>query len=174
MRLPSRVRAVAGVLVAGVVVAGVLVAGCTSDDAPEAATTTITAVATVAPGPVAATELVAGDCVTGLVIGASERAQIESASVVACDQPHELEVFAIFDLSPADFDAVDGAYPGQQRVVSAADAGCGTRSDELGDIAEEIGVIAVWPTPQSWSAGDRAVACAAYAITGTLDDLTSS
>lgn len=147
------------------------VAACSSDSTPEATTTTAT-VAPIAPGPVAATELVAGDCLTGLVIGASERAQIESASVVGCDQDHELEVFATFDLSPADFDAVDGAYPGQQRVVSAADAGCSTRSDELGAISEEIGVIAVWPTAQSWSVGDRAVVCAAYSITGTLDDLT--
>ena len=172
MRLPS--RACAAGLVVGGLLTSALVAGCTSDDEPPSAATTITAVATVAPGPVAATELVAGDCVTGLVIGANERARIESASVVGCDQAHELEVFATFDLSPADFDAADGAYPGQQRVVTAADTGCGARSDALGAISEEIGVIAVWPTSQSWSAGDRAVACAAYAITGTLDDLTSS
>lgn len=157
------------VVVAGI---GLLGGGCTSDDTPEAAATTVTA--PTAPGPVAATELIAGDCVTGLVIGASERRQIESASVVGCDQAHELEVFATFELSPADFDAVDGAYPGQQRVVTAADAGCGSRSKELGEISEEIGVIAVWPTSQSWSAGDRAVVCAAYAITGTLDDLRPS
>lgn len=157
-------------LVIGLVMVGA-VAGCTDDGPPQAASTTVT-VAPIAPGPVAATELVAGDCVTGLVIGASERAQIESASVVGCDQAHELEVFATFDLSPADFDAVDGAYPGQQRVVTAADTGCSTRSKELGEISEEIGVIAVWPTPQSWTTGDRVVACAAFAISGTLDDLT--
>lgn len=161
------------VLLGGATLALALVGGCGSDADPEAATTTAS-VAPIAPGPVAATDLLPGDCVTGLVIGASERARIESASVVSCEQSHELEVFATFDLAAADFEEADGGYPGQQRVVNAADTGCGTRSEQLGEIADEIGVIAVWPTQESWAAGDRAVVCAAYAVTGTLDDLTSS
>jgi hypothetical protein len=89
--------------------------------------------------------------------------------VVGCDQAHELEVFAIYDLTPEDLEATDDSYPGQERIVSAAEAGCGARSEELGDVAESIGVIAVWPTQQSWTQGDRAVACVAYTISGSFD-----
>ncbi len=147
---------------------GVLaLAGCNDDTADGAAVATSSTGPPATAGPVAATQLAPGDCVTGLVIGDNERRQIESASVVRCDQPHELEVFAVFDLTPADFNAEDGAYPGQQRVVDKADDGCGDQLDELGEVAESIGLIAVWPTPESWTVGDRAVACAAFSLTGT-------
>lgn len=122
-------------------------------------------------GPVAAASLVPGDCVTGLVLGVEQRIQIESASVVRCDQPHDVEVFAVFDLDPAALDSEDGSYPGQRRITDAADAGCNAQLEELGDIADSIGLISVWPTNASWSQGDRTVACAAYSITGSpIDD----
>ncbi|WP_436793279.1 septum formation family protein [Actinospongicola halichondriae] len=159
------------------IAAGALaVAACSgsSDDAGNAPTSTTGPPVTA--GPVAATELAPGDCVTGLVIGVDERRQIDAASVVRCDQPHELEVFAVFDLRPVDFNAADGSYPGQQRVVDAANGGCGDRLEQLGDVAESIGLIAVWPTPESWTQGDRSVACAAYSLTGTPfgDDILDS
>src|SRR5690554_4514430 len=74
---------------------------------------------------VAVVELVTGDCVSGLVIGAVERRTIESARVVDCESVHELEIFATFALSPEDLDSgSDGAYPGEERVVRSADEGC--------------------------------------------------
>lgn len=145
----------------------VAVAACSADPAEDVSESTAASVPSVSAGPVAASALVPGDCVTGLVIGVEERTQIDSASVVRCDQPHELEVFAVFELTPADFDTEDGSYPGQQRVVDRADDGCGARLEDLGEVAESIGLIAVWPTVESWNSGDRAVACAAYSITGT-------
>lgn len=138
---------------------------CSGDDA--AGTSASTAPATVAPsGPVAATELVAGDCVAGLVVGADERARIESADVVSCAGTHDLEVFATFELAPADFEVEAGGYPGQQRIVDAADDGCNDRFESLGDAAESVGLLAVWPTAQSWTEGDRRVACAVYPESG--------
>lgn len=143
------------------------VGSCGSDATGDGAASTAPTGPPVTAGPVAAAELAPGDCVTGLVIGVNERRRIDAASVVRCDQPHELEVFAVFDLSASDFEAEDGSYPGQQRVVDAADGGCRRQLVELGEVAESIGLIAVWPTPESWTQGDRAVACAAYSTSGT-------
>ena len=121
-------------------------------------------------GPVAAASLVPGDCITGLVLGVEQRIEIESASVVRCDQPHDVEVFAVFDLDPTALDSEDGSYPGQRRITDAADSGCNDQLEQLGDVAESIGLISVWPTNTSWSQGDRTVVCAAYSITGSPID----
>lgn len=111
---------------------------------------------------VAAVELVTGDCVSGLVIGAAERRTIESARVVDCGAVHELEIFATFVLSPEELQATgDGTYPGEERIVRSADEGCASRLEDLG-VDDELGVIAIWPTKQSWSQGDRQVTCAAF------------
>lgn len=111
---------------------------------------------------VAATELVTGDCISGLVIGAAERTLVDSVRVVDCGSVHDLEVFATFDLSPEDFeDTEPGIYPGEQRVVRQADQGCAGRLDELG-VDDEFGLIAVWPSDTSWMQGDRGVTCAAF------------
>lgn len=118
-------------------------------------------------GPVAAIDLVVGDCIEGLVIGAAERARIESARIVGCDDTHELEVFATFALDPSDFPSTEaGIYPGQQRVVTAADEGCASRLAELGLEDDRFGLIALWPTDQSWTDGDRGVSCAAFPSDG--------
>lgn len=145
-----------------------LLTSCGDDGDEPAAATAVTA-APVAAGDVAAIDLVVGDCVSGLVIGAAERRTIDSAHVVDCESVHELEVFATFDLTAADFDtgpeAGDSTYPGEQRVVSAADEGCASRLDALG-VQDGLGVIAVWPTNHSWSQGDRGVVCAAFSEDG--------
>lgn len=140
-----------------------LLGSCADDDA---GTDTVTmSSATGAPRTavtVAAVELATGDCVSGLVIGAAERRTIESARVVDCETVHELEIFATFALSPEELEATgDGAYPGEERIVRSADQGCTSRLEDLG-AEEELGVIAIWPTNQSWSQGDREVTCAAF------------
>ncbi len=156
------------ITVAAVAVALALgVTSCDSDTPGGSAASTASSGPPVTAGPVAAAELAPGDCVTGLVIGVNERRRIDAASVVRCDQSHELEVFAVFDLAPTDFAAEDESYPGQQRIVDAAEKGCRGQLAELGEVAESIGLIAVWPTPESWTQGDRAVACVAYSTTGT-------
>ncbi len=118
-------------------------------------------------GPVAATELVTGDCLSGFVIGASERIRIDSVQVVSCDVPHQLEVFAVFSLATTEFPNTEvGLYPGRQRVVDAADQGCTAQLAQLGDAGDEYGLVAVWPTEGSWVVGDRDVACAAFSADG--------
>ena len=118
-------------------------------------------------GPVAAVDLVTGDCLSGLVIGVAERVRIDSARVVSCDVAHQLEVFATFTLAASDFASTPaGDYPGEERVVAAADAGCSDRLEQLGVGDSAYGLIALWPTNDSWAQGDRTVGCAAYSNDG--------
>ena len=112
----------------------------------------------------AATAVVAGDCLNGIVIGAAQRAEIEAARVVSCDHEHALEVYATFELDPDEIDPDDDPYdyPGRARVVRAADEGCAKRIEELVADPDRFGLIALWPSPTSWAQGDRDVACAVF------------
>jgi hypothetical protein len=126
---------------------------------------------TVQEGPVAATEVAAGDCMNGIVIGAAQRAQIASAEVVSCDREHAFEVYATFGIAAADFDIDDPSeYPGPARVVNAADTGCAERIAQLIEDADAYGLIALWPSRDSWAAGDRDVACAVFSRDGAPFD----
>lgn len=151
--------------IAAVVLAALLPA-CGDDPAEEADGTSTTLASLSSGEAVAATELVVGDCLSGVAVGVAERTEIESAQVVGCELPHELEVFASFELEPAEFETQPpGAYPGEQPVVRAADAGCATRLRALVDDTL-FGLIAVWPTQASWASGDREVSCAAFPAGG--------
>jgi hypothetical protein len=126
---------------------------------------------TVQEGPVAATAIAVGDCLNGIVIGSAQRSEIASARVVSCEGDHALEVYATFDLVPAELDVDSpGEYPGPARVVRAADEGCAARIEELVDDPDVFGLIALWPSPESWSTGDRAVACAVFDRSGSSFD----
>jgi hypothetical protein len=135
-----------------------------SAGAPESSTPS-----TVQEGPVAATAVAVGDCLNGVVIGAAERASITSAEVVSCDRAHGLEVYATFTLQPDDFELVDPAeYPGPARIVRTADERCADRIEDLVEDPDAFGLIALWPSQESWAAGDRAVACAVFSPDGSV------
>lgn len=151
---------------AAAVVLASLVA-CDSGDAGTAAATSTALATVVAAGPVAATEVVVGDCLGQVAVGVRERTMIESVPLVSCEQPHQLEVFAAFDLDPTELETdPPGAYPGRERVVDAADQGCATELETHAE-PEDFGLISLWPTEESWVQGDRAVACAAFLPDGS-------
>lgn len=157
----------AGLIAMGVTSLAVLTAcGAVVDDAVDVPTETTAR--EVSEGPVAATAVVAGDCLTDVVIGAAERAEVESARKVSCHSEHTLEIYATFTLSPADFDQEGTEYPGTPRVVRIADRGCEQRFSGLTDDPDRYGLIVLWPTRTSWSTGDRTVACAAFSASGEL------
>jgi hypothetical protein len=142
----------------------VALAGC---DAAEDPAAEANPPATVREGPVAATAVVPGDCLNGVVLGAAERREIESARVVSCDEDHGLEVFATFELGAADLEVEDLLeYPGPARVVRAADEGCTARIEQLVEDPDVFGLIALWPSEVSWATGDRRVACAVFSPDG--------
>lgn len=162
--MPASVRGA----VALVALALTALAGCggAADPAAEAGPP-----ATIREGPVAATAVVPGDCLNGVVLGAAERREIESAQVVSCDEDHGIEVFATFELGEADLEVDDLLeYPGPARVVRAADEGCMARIEQVAEDPEVFGLIALWPSELSWASGDRRVACAVFSPDGTPFD----
>lgn len=160
----SRCRSGLAPVVVVVLAVSLGLSACGDDDAPADFAGATAAGASL---PVSAAALVTGDCLAGIVIGGTERRKLDSVDAVSCAGSHELEVIATFELQPDDFTTtLAGEYPGEQRVVNAADNGCIDQLDELGVNRDEIGVIAAWPTASSWDAGDRTVACAAFSIDG--------
>lgn len=69
------------------------------------------------PGEVFVEELTAGDCFNG---GRSN--EVDVVTVVPCETEHESQVVTTFELP-------DGSFPGEQKVLSAAEAGCTDRAD---------------------------------------------
>lgn len=91
---------------------------------------------------------------------------VGSVPTVPCRRPHDLEVYATFDL------AGDGGFPGPGTVAERAGAGCAERFAEyVGVPADSSGLLVVPYTPDrlGWDAGDREVVCAVSRAQGRLE-----
>lgn len=101
-------------------------------------------------------ELEPGDCLNdpgGLAESLGE------VAVVPCDQPHQTEVFAVFDYQAGP----DEPYPGQRRLTRVAQRQCrgnrftqyvGTHKDD-----SELLVLQATPAEDTWAQGDREIVC---------------
>ncbi len=116
--------------------------------------------ATTAPSTaISATELQVGDCLNDL----TNSTDVSSLPSVDCTQPHQGEVFAVFDLPP-------GPYPGADGVDDLVSKGCNARLAEYSPGApsdDAVGLFSVYPLEQNWERGDREVVCIAKATSGT-------
>jgi hypothetical protein len=112
-------------------------------------------------------DLEEGQCVTDL-----EAFQESEVEVVACDEEHAAEVFAVFDLEGDD----DEPFPGEEAVTEDADEGCaeafedyvGTAPDE-----SELTINSLRPSEETWEneeLRDREVVCVAHLADDTLDE----
>jgi Domain of unknown function (DUF4190)/Septum formation len=110
-------------------------------------------------GSVSAGALKVGDCVNNL----RDSTSLLSLPAVPCSQPHEGEVFAVFDL-PA------GPYPGldavNEKVTDECTARLAAYSPSAG-VDGRFGLFSVYPQRQNWNAGDREVSCLAQGLDGT-------
>lgn len=75
---------------------------------------------------------------------------------VPCAGTHDAEVFADFRMS-------GGSYPGDGKVVDAADAKCYTLKDayamDAWAVPDNVDVYYFTPTRDSWAGGDRSITC---------------
>ena len=98
-------------------------------------------------------ELDVGDCFDQVQPGDGT---VESVVSVDCDQPHDHEVYAVYDLD-------DDAWPGAEAVRDEAEDGCRLRFEIYVGVAyvdSELAAAAFWPTEESWREhGDREVVC---------------
>ena len=94
--------------------------------------------------------------------------QVEDVPVVNCEDPHDNEVFANVDLTGDD-------YPGQDQVENRATQICYDRFSDYVGISYEASMYDIgwlFPTQETWAAGDREVICFAYDL--TLEKITGS
>ena len=123
-------------------------------------TTTADAPSTPAPSTaISATDLEVGECLNDL----AESTDVSSLPSVPCAQPHQGEVFAVFDL-PA------GPFPGSAGVDDLVNQGCNARLADYSPGAPAdpaISLFSVYPLEKNWDQGDREVVCIAKATAGT-------
>ncbi len=126
---------------------------------PTAEPTTEPPVTTAPSTAISATELQVGDCLNDL----TNSTDVSSLPSVDCTQPHQGEVFAVFDLPP-------GPYPGADGVDDLVSKGCNARLAEYSPGApsdDAVGLFSVYPLEQNWERGDREVVCIAKATSGS-------
>jgi hypothetical protein len=97
--------------------------------------------------------LAAGDCFDN----PASPTNIASVSAIPCNQPHNAQVYAIFDLFPQYIN-----YPGNKTMVRLATRGCNARTGGLSKSANTSGMSVnfIYPTASSWNnAQNSAVNC---------------
>jgi hypothetical protein len=117
-------------------------------------------------GTLDAFEVSVGDCFND---EAFENTEISELPAVPCSEPHDNEIYALFDIT--------GEWPGEERVAELADEGCLSRfAGAIGKSYEdsEIALTTMYPTEGSWKQrNDREVVCVAFhmeyeQLTGTV------
>jgi hypothetical protein len=119
-----------------------------------------------AAGALGAFEVRVGDCFDD---EAFENTEISELPAVPCSEPHDNEVYAVFDIT--------GEWPGAERVEELAHKGCLERfAAAVGKKYEDsvIDYTTIYPTEGSWNErDDREVLCVGYhmeaeKLTGTI------
>lgn len=103
-------------------------------------------------GTVTATDVKVGDCLSEI----PGDTRVLTVQTVGCDEPHAGEVFAVLEMPEGDF-------PGQAAIDEYTDR-C---SPELASYSpasmedDSVQMYVLYPTPETWAEGDRAVTCIA-------------
>ena len=97
-----------------------------------------------------------GDCYNGPSMNTEELIEVSDVELVSCDDPHENEVYAVFELP-------DSSWKGEDYVFEQAGIGCGTKFEAFVGIEYERSTLYVdvlHPTEESWKEqDDRKVLC---------------
>jgi hypothetical protein len=149
-----RALIVLAVCAVGAVLAGVaLFALSGNDDDAEAQRTTTTA----AGKPVAVDRIDVGTCFNDA--GDEGAFDYTELAVVRCAEPHDNEVYHLFD-------AQGGAtYPGDEQIAEVTRNGCLSAFEAYVGKPYTDSALAILPIPPSktsWNGGDRQVVCALY------------
>ena len=133
--------------------------GCS--DEPEAARDDSGAVAS--EGAVDPLDVEVGDCVKEPTASGTAT-EVESVSAVPCDQPHDGEIYATFDLP-------DGEFPGDEQVSTAGEQRCVEEFATYVGISYEESAYelsTLFPSQETWEQGDREYVCIAVDPAGEL------
>ena len=113
--------------------------------------------------------LKAGDCYNSVPFSGEYITEVGDVELVKCDEPHEREVYAIFDLP-------DSSWKGDDYVWEQVYTGCKAGFEEFFGIEPyrvALGIDTIYPLEESWNMGDRLVICSVYKesymkVTGSL------
>ncbi|WP_062467331.1 septum formation family protein [Demequina maris] len=99
-------------------------------------------------------ELAVGDCLT--ISGTGDT--VGDVPVVDCEDAHEAEVYATFDLDPGSYDEDAVVATVEERCVDGFE-------DYVGEPyrTSSLDVFYTYPLEDAWAEGDRLAVCAAYA-----------
>ena len=116
--------------------------------------------AIVSEGKVDAFTIQPGDCFDNTnSLASEETGEVSSLPGVPCSQPHDNEVYAIFDLDQPTF-------PGSEEISELSFEACLDRFESFVGVDYEsssLDIAALYPSKESWSRhGDREVVCAVY------------
>ncbi len=130
----------------------------TAAPATTAEETTTTAPPTTIGGDVDVFSFEVGDC-----FSEAGGDTVESLPIVSCDEEHDVEVYALYDLP-------DGDFPGDDVVIESASEGCLERFDAYVGIAYAESVYdinTIFPTENTWNnLFDREIVCLLVRIDG--------
>jgi hypothetical protein len=109
-----------------------------------------------------------GDCFDDQFAGGELVEEIETLPIVDCDEPHDNEAYAVFDLP-------DGVFPGDDALyVEGLDRCLPLFEGYVGSSYEtsRLDIFPITPVAEGWADGDREIICALYDI--DLAKLTGS
>lgn len=109
-------------------------------------------------GTLDAFELRLGDCFDDPDVYAEE---FSSLPGVPCNEPHDNEAYAVFDLTMTTYPEYD--------IAEISEASCLDRFESyVGRDYESsaLDVVTMYPTKESWAQNDREVVCALYDMSG--------
>jgi len=97
-----------------------------------------------------------GDCYNGPSFKVGESTEVENVKLVSCDEPHESEVYAVFELP-------DSSWKGEDYVAEQAWLGCKPRFEAFVGIEYGLSTLHLdylYPSERTWNeVDDRLVQC---------------
>lgn len=151
---------------AGLLVVAAVLAGCqdatedptpsgASPSAPSIAPSAAVSVAPTAPSgaePTSVFDLEVGDCFS------VESDELTTVVVVACEESHEYEAFALLDHEAGDADP----YPGDEAMLEYGNSACQAPFEAYVGREYETSIwyiTSVFPSEETWATGDRELVC---------------
>lgn len=161
---PDRFFARAGLLVVAVVLAGCQDA--TEDPTPSGTSPSATSIESSAPASVSPTASTAGAAtsVFDLEVGdcfSVESDELATVVVVACEESHEYEAFAVLDHEAGEADP----YPGDDAMLDYGNTECQAPFQVYVGVEYETSIwyiTSVFPSEETWAAGDRELVCTVH------------
>ena len=108
-------------------------------------------------GSVDAFEMRVGDCFDdGSTFDAEE---VSSVAGVPCSNPHDKEVYALYDVAAASFPGDGMADMAQEGCLERFEAFVGKDYE-----SSSLDIATLYPSPESWQENDREVVCAVFDV----------